>query len=179
MSRLAVALGARPETLSGLAGLGDLVLTCTGSLSRNRQVGIELGKGRALAEILAGMRMVAEGVGTAAALLALAGETTSSYPLPSKWKRSFTGVNPREKRFGRSWSGRSGKSSVIRAASRRRRFVVPRASKSGISIIHYDLVRFSHDCPASHCPWYQRSSCTCASPVPPDGRSRAAVPLDL
>src|SRR5258707_4963028 len=62
MSRLATALGAQSETLTGLAGLGDLVLTCNGALSRNRQVGIELGKGRALAEILAGMRMVAEGV---------------------------------------------------------------------------------------------------------------------
>src|SRR5262249_21761886 len=64
MSRLAVALGARPETLNGLAGLGDLVLTCTGSLSRNRYVGIELGKGRSLPKILTTMRMVAEGVGT-------------------------------------------------------------------------------------------------------------------
>jgi glycerol-3-phosphate dehydrogenase (NAD(P)+) len=72
MTRLAVALGARPETLSGLAGLGDLVLTCTGSLSRNRYVGIELGKGRSLSDILEGMKMVAEGVGTAGALLALA-----------------------------------------------------------------------------------------------------------
>jgi glycerol-3-phosphate dehydrogenase (NAD(P)+) len=72
MTRLAVALGARPGTLSGLAGLGDLVLTCTGSLSRNRHVGIELGKGRSLAEILDGMKMVAEGVGTAPALLAVA-----------------------------------------------------------------------------------------------------------
>jgi glycerol-3-phosphate dehydrogenase (NAD(P)+) len=81
MTRLAVALGARPETLSGLAGLGDLVLTCTGTLSRNRHVGIELGKGRRLAEILAGMRMVAEGVGTTAALLALARETGIELPI--------------------------------------------------------------------------------------------------
>jgi glycerol-3-phosphate dehydrogenase (NAD(P)+) len=72
MSRLAVALGAQQETLSGLAGLGDLVLTCTGTLSRNRHVGIELGEGRQLREILADMRMVAEGVDTAAPLLALA-----------------------------------------------------------------------------------------------------------
>ena len=72
MTRLAVALGGRAETLSGLAGLGDLVLTCTGDLSRNRYVGFELGRGRGLEEILAGMTMVAEGVGTAAALLALA-----------------------------------------------------------------------------------------------------------
>ncbi len=81
MSRLAVSLGARPETLSGLAGLGDLVLTCTGSLSRNRNVGIELGKGRSLAEILSGTRMVAEGVGTAAPLLALARENKIDLPI--------------------------------------------------------------------------------------------------
>jgi glycerol-3-phosphate dehydrogenase (NAD(P)+) len=84
MSRLSLALGARPETLSGLAGLGDLVLTCTGALSRNRQVGIELGKGRSLAEILAGMRMVAEGVDTAAALVALAGENNIELPLTAQ-----------------------------------------------------------------------------------------------
>ena len=81
MSRLAVALGARAETLSGLAGLGDLVLTCTGSLSRNRHVGTELGKGRQLSDILAGMRMVAEGVDTAAPLLALAREHSIEMPI--------------------------------------------------------------------------------------------------
>jgi glycerol-3-phosphate dehydrogenase (NAD(P)+) len=81
MSRLAVALGARAETLSGLAGLGDLVLTCTGALSRNRHVGIELGKGRKLPDILAGMRMVAEGVDTAAPLLALAQEHGIEMPI--------------------------------------------------------------------------------------------------
>jgi glycerol-3-phosphate dehydrogenase (NAD(P)+) len=84
MSRLSIALGARADTLSGLAGLGDLVLTCTGALSRNRHVGIELGKGRALAEILAGTRMVAEGVGTAAALLALAGENRIELPITTQ-----------------------------------------------------------------------------------------------
>ncbi|HKV63821.1 MAG TPA: NAD(P)H-dependent glycerol-3-phosphate dehydrogenase [Candidatus Acidoferrum sp.] len=81
MTRLAVALGARPETLGGLAGLGDLVLTCTGALSRNRHVGIELGKGRSLGEIMANMRMVAEGVGTAAPLLALAREHQIEMPI--------------------------------------------------------------------------------------------------
>jgi glycerol-3-phosphate dehydrogenase (NAD(P)+) len=81
MSRLAVALGARRETLAGLAGLGDLVLTCTGTLSRNRHVGVELGKGRPLREILAGMRMVAEGVDTAAPLLALAREHGIEMPI--------------------------------------------------------------------------------------------------
>jgi glycerol-3-phosphate dehydrogenase (NAD(P)+) len=81
MTRLAVALGGRPETLSGLAGLGDLVLTCTGSLSRNRHVGVELGKGRSLGEILEGMKMVAEGVGTTGALLALAGEAGVELPI--------------------------------------------------------------------------------------------------
>jgi glycerol-3-phosphate dehydrogenase (NAD(P)+) len=81
MSRLAAALGAQRETLNGLAGLGDLVLTCTGALSRNRQVGIELGKGRQLKEVLAGMRMVAEGVGTTSALLALAREAKVELPI--------------------------------------------------------------------------------------------------
>jgi glycerol-3-phosphate dehydrogenase (NAD(P)+) len=81
MSRLAVALGARPETLSGLAGLGDLVLTCTGALSRNRYVGLELGKGRSLQQILGGMRMVAEGVGTAPPLLALARANQIELPI--------------------------------------------------------------------------------------------------
>jgi glycerol-3-phosphate dehydrogenase (NAD(P)+) len=73
MSRLAVACGARRDTLAGLAGLGDLVLTCTGGLSRNRTVGVELGRGRKLEEIIAGMRgMVAEGVLTTGAALGLA-----------------------------------------------------------------------------------------------------------
>lgn len=71
ISRLACAEGGRRDTLSGLSGLGDLVLTCTGSLSRNRGVGVELGRGRAIDEILAGMRMVAEGVRTTRAAVAL------------------------------------------------------------------------------------------------------------
>jgi glycerol-3-phosphate dehydrogenase (NAD(P)+) len=72
MTRLALAEGARLETLMGLAGLGDLVLTCTGALSRNRRVGFELGRGRALDEVLEGMREVAEGVKTTRALMLLA-----------------------------------------------------------------------------------------------------------
>jgi len=64
LTRLALAQGARVETMAGLAGLGDLVLTCTGELSRNRRVGIELGRGRKLPEILGEMREVAEGVKT-------------------------------------------------------------------------------------------------------------------
>ncbi|MHB8875357.1 MAG: NAD(P)H-dependent glycerol-3-phosphate dehydrogenase [Myxococcaceae bacterium] len=65
ITRIAVRLGANPLTLSGLSGMGDLVLTCTGELSRNRRVGIELGKGRKLSEILGEMKQVAEGVKTA------------------------------------------------------------------------------------------------------------------
>ena len=73
MTRLAVACGARRETLSGLSGMGDLVLTCTGALSRNRTVGVELGRGRKLSEIMEGMHgMVAEGVFTTDAALGLA-----------------------------------------------------------------------------------------------------------
>jgi glycerol-3-phosphate dehydrogenase (NAD(P)+) len=81
MTRLAKRLGAKPETMGGLAGLGDLTLTCYGALSRNRQVGVELGKGRRLKEILAEMKMVAEGVGTTAALLDLARETNVEMPI--------------------------------------------------------------------------------------------------
>jgi glycerol-3-phosphate dehydrogenase (NAD(P)+) len=72
ISRLAVAHGGEPRTLAGLAGLGDLVLTCTGDLSRNRAVGIELGRGRSLAEITGSMKMVAEGISTTYAAVGLA-----------------------------------------------------------------------------------------------------------
>ncbi len=71
ISRLACALGGRRETLAGLSGLGDLVLTCTGGLSRNRRVGIELGKGRTLDTLLAGTQMVAEGIRTTGVALDL------------------------------------------------------------------------------------------------------------
>ena len=81
MTRLAVALGGRRETLSGLAGVGDLILTATGELSRNRSVGVELGKGRDLAEILGSTRRVAEGVGSAAATLELARRTGVEMPI--------------------------------------------------------------------------------------------------
>jgi glycerol-3-phosphate dehydrogenase (NAD(P)+) len=64
MTRLGMALGANPLTFAGLAGMGDLILTCTGGLSRNRSVGVELGRGRPIADILADMVMVAEGVRT-------------------------------------------------------------------------------------------------------------------
>ncbi len=73
ITRLAVACGAHADTMAGLAGIGDLVLTCTGGLSRNRTVGVELGKGRKLDEIIAGMHgMVAEGVLTTHAAVGLA-----------------------------------------------------------------------------------------------------------
>jgi glycerol-3-phosphate dehydrogenase (NAD(P)+) len=72
MTRLGVALGADPLTLAGLAGMGDLILTCTGSLSRNRSVGIALGQGRTLEEVMASMTMVAEGIRTAQSARALA-----------------------------------------------------------------------------------------------------------
>jgi glycerol-3-phosphate dehydrogenase (NAD(P)+) len=81
MTRLALREGARLETLMGLAGLGDLVLTCTGSLSRNRFVGQELGKGRKLAEITAEMNEVAEGVKTTLAVKTLAARIGVDMPI--------------------------------------------------------------------------------------------------
>jgi glycerol-3-phosphate dehydrogenase (NAD(P)+) len=96
MSRLAVAMGGRRETLAGVSGLGDLVLTCTGALSRNRHVGIELGHGRPLAEILAGMKMVAEGVRTTHAVLALGERHGIELPITEKMDEVLThGKNPR------------------------------------------------------------------------------------
>jgi len=82
MTRLAVACGGRRQTLAGLSGIGDLVLTCTGSLSRNRTVGIELGKGRDLDTILAGLQgKVAEGVRSTAAALGLAARYEVEMPI--------------------------------------------------------------------------------------------------
>lgn len=71
ISRLACAMGGRRDTMAGLSGLGDLVLTCTGSLSRNHHVGLELGRGRSIEAVIGSMRMVAEGVNTTTAALAL------------------------------------------------------------------------------------------------------------
>jgi glycerol-3-phosphate dehydrogenase (NAD(P)+) len=84
MSRLACAAGATRETLAGLTGLGDLVLTCTGHLSRNRHVGAELAKGRPLQDVLAGMKTVAEGVRTTEAALALAGRHGVELPIAAQ-----------------------------------------------------------------------------------------------
>lgn len=84
ITRLACAAGAQRETLAGLSGLGDLVLTCTGALSRNRHVGIELARGRSVEEVLAGMKMVAEGVRTTDAALALGRRYDVELPITSQ-----------------------------------------------------------------------------------------------
>ncbi|MGZ8844295.1 MAG: NAD(P)H-dependent glycerol-3-phosphate dehydrogenase, partial [Pyrinomonadaceae bacterium] len=84
MTRLALREGAKPETLMGLAGLGDLVLTCTGSLSRNRFVGQELGQGRRLEEITTSMNEVAEGVKTALAVKRLADRRGVEMPITNE-----------------------------------------------------------------------------------------------
>jgi glycerol-3-phosphate dehydrogenase (NAD(P)+) len=81
MMRLGVKMGAEPETFAGLAGMGDLVLTCTGSLSRNRSVGIEIGRGATLNEVLAGRETVAEGVTTAETAKLLAAKHDVEMPI--------------------------------------------------------------------------------------------------
>ena len=81
MTRLGVALGARAATFAGLAGVGDLVLTCTGALSRNRAVGEEIGRGRSLAEVLTGRETVAEGVLNAQSAHALAARAGVEMPI--------------------------------------------------------------------------------------------------
>jgi glycerol-3-phosphate dehydrogenase (NAD(P)+) len=98
MTRLAVACGGRPETLAGLAGLGDLVLTCTGSLSRNRSVGAELGRGRKLPEIIANMHgAVAEGVFTTQAAIGLAHRHGVELPITQQMHEILqNGKSPKE-----------------------------------------------------------------------------------
>lgn len=97
ITRLALAMGADPRTLAGLAGLGDLVLTCTGELSRNRSVGIELASGKDIGEITGGMRMVAEGVETTYAAVELARRHGVNLPIIFQMERLFRGeVTPRE-----------------------------------------------------------------------------------
>ncbi len=98
ITRLAVACGARRETLAGLSGIGDLVLTCTGSLSRNRTVGLALGQGRKLPEILARLGgKVAEGVHTTHAALGLAREHSIEMPITEQMELIFNkGKDPRE-----------------------------------------------------------------------------------
>jgi glycerol-3-phosphate dehydrogenase (NAD(P)+) len=98
MTRLAVACGGRAETMAGLAGLGDLVLTCTGGLSRNRSVGVELGRGRKLPEIITGMHgMVAEGVFTTTAAVGLAHARGVEMPITEQMDNILhKGKSPRE-----------------------------------------------------------------------------------
>ncbi|MEN3340578.1 MAG: glycerol-3-phosphate dehydrogenase [Acidobacteriota bacterium] len=84
ISRLAAAEGGRRDTLAGLSGLGDLVLTCTGDLSRNRRVGLELGRGRSLTEILSGLHTVAEGVRTTGAALELGARHGIELPITAQ-----------------------------------------------------------------------------------------------
>lgn len=97
MTRLAVAMGGREQTLAGLAGLGDLVLTCNGELSRNRTLGVELAHGRRLEEIVGSMKMVAEGVKTTNAAVDLAKRYAVEMPISEQMFQMLNfGVSPRE-----------------------------------------------------------------------------------
>lgn len=97
MNRMGLALGANPTTFAGLAGMGDLVLTCTGDLSRNRTVGMELGRGRTLAEILSGMKMVAEGVQTTLSAYQLACRLGVDMPITEQMYRIlYENKDPRQ-----------------------------------------------------------------------------------
>jgi glycerol-3-phosphate dehydrogenase (NAD(P)+) len=96
MTKLGIALGGRLETFAGLAGMGDLVLTCTGALSRNRRVGVELGRGKTLEQILGETREVAEGVKTAKAAQALAERHQIEMPITTEMYRVlYEGESPR------------------------------------------------------------------------------------
>jgi glycerol-3-phosphate dehydrogenase (NAD(P)+) len=97
LTRLGVALGGRPETFMGLAGAGDLILTCTGELSRNRRVGLLLAKGKPLEAILKELGHVAEGVASARAVEALAAEKRVDMPITrAVCAVLFRGTPPRD-----------------------------------------------------------------------------------
>ena len=97
MTRLVVACGGRRETLSGLAGLGDLVLTAYGSLSRNRRVGVALGQGKNIDQVLSSTRMVAEGVKTAKSTVALARKLNVEMPIAEKmYAVLYEGLKPQD-----------------------------------------------------------------------------------
>lgn len=97
ITRLAIAMGGQAKTMAGLAGLGDLVLTCSGDLSRNRYVGKELGAGRTLVEILGSMRMVAEGVETCGSAVALGEKFGVDLPIIQQMHAVLTaGKSPKE-----------------------------------------------------------------------------------
>lgn len=97
ISRLGLALGGRTETFSGLAGMGDLVLTCTGSLSRNRSLGVAMGRGKSLETILSESRSVAEGVKTAKAASELAARHGIEMPITSEmFEVLYRNVSPRD-----------------------------------------------------------------------------------
>jgi glycerol-3-phosphate dehydrogenase (NAD(P)+) len=97
ITRLSTAMGARALTLAGLAGLGDLVLTCTGELSRNRTVGLKLARGHRLEEILSSTHMVAEGVRTTYAAVELAGKHGIEMPITQQMFEMLRhGKSPRE-----------------------------------------------------------------------------------
>jgi len=100
MTRLGVALGAKPATFAGLAGLGDLVLTCTGALSRNRAVGFEIGQGRLLDDVLAGKDTVAEGVLNAESAQALADREGVEMPIVSAVYRTLFAGRPAHEAIG-------------------------------------------------------------------------------
>jgi glycerol-3-phosphate dehydrogenase (NAD(P)+) len=100
ITRIGVALGAEPQTFLGLAGVGDLVLTCTGDLSRNRRVGLALGQGRKLEEIVAELGEVAEGVGTTRAAVQLARRLGVDAPVATGVKAVLDGeMTPEEARM--------------------------------------------------------------------------------
>jgi glycerol-3-phosphate dehydrogenase (NAD(P)+) len=114
MTRLVIACGGKAETMAGLAGLGDLVLTCTGGLSRNRNVGVELGRGRKLPQVLAGMHgMVAEGVFTTTAAVGLARTRSIEMPIAEQMHAILhEGKSPRDAIY--ELMTRSGKSETLR-----------------------------------------------------------------
>ena len=127
--RLAMRKGANPLTLSGLAGMGDLVLTCTGELSRNRTVGLEIGRGKKIKDVLAGMNQVAEGVRTAKSVHELAKKLGLDLPIHDAiYRILYEDLDPGTGAPAARFAASSRVSfSFISAATRRGNVAIPRA----------------------------------------------------
>ena len=159
ITRLAGEAGGRRETTAGLSGLGDLVLTCTGNLSRNRHVGVELARGRKLPEILAGMKMVAEGVTTTTAALALGARHGVELPIATQMAAVL--------------DGRTDVRSARRGAD-----AAPAARGDGTGVrSRRDGIASAAFATASLAPSRTSSSASMTSCAAPTRRSAARVPL--
>lgn len=137
MTKLGVAMGGNPETFPGLAGLGDLIVTCTSSSSRNRHVGEEIGKGKTIDEIITSMNQVAEGVKASSVVMTLADEYGIQMPIAREVDGVINQGSTVEQAYRGSWPRRPGTKCTAPdsdQAGRYSGFTTSRSSESAIRL---------------------------------------------